>query len=489
MKNRSSRKWILERVGVSGPLVCAGLICLGLLGCLKLSAPLAQEGGAVSWDAVAKESVEHLQTLIRFDTSNPPGNETQAAEYLKKVLEREEIPAKLLALDPKRANLVARIRGNGSKKPILIMGHTDVVGVQKDKWSVDPFGGVRKDGYIWGRGALDDKDNVTAGLMVILLLKRQKVQLERDVIFLAEVGEEGFDKEGLRHVVANHWDEIDAEFAIAEGGGGVLQSGKAQLLTVATTEKVPRGVQLIARGTSGHGSVPLQDNPVVRLARAVARVGDWMPPMRLNETTRSYFERLGQISPPESAARYRSILIKEEQAKVETYFAQKEPRHNSMLRTSISPTIIKGGFRSNVIPSDAEAYLDIRALPDEDMPAFIKRLEEIIGDPKVEIKPNPWRPAAPSSKLGTDMFAALEKAQKRVFPDAVTLPTLLTGATDMYQLRVKGVQAYGVGPLIEEKEVDRGGGVHGNDERILEKSLHEFVQFLWQAVIEVAAKK
>ena len=182
-------------------------------------------------------------------------------------------------------------------------------------------------------------------------------------------------------------------------------------------------------------------------------------------------------------------MVKEEQAEVEKYFAQKEPRHNSMLRTSISPTMIKGGFRSNVIPSDAEAYLDIRALPDEDMPAFIKRLEEVIGDPKVEIKPNPWRPAAPPSKLGTDMFAALEKAQKRVFPEAVTLPTLLTGATDMHQLRVKGVQAYGIGSLIEEKEVDRGGGVHGNDERILEKSLHDFVRFVWQAVLEVAAKK
>ena len=479
----------MERFCFFRPLVCAGLVCLCLPACFALTAPLGRDRGGVPWDAVAKESVEHLQALIRFDTSNPPGNETPAAEYLKKVLEQDGIPAKFLALDPKRANLVARVRGNGSKKPILIMGHTDVVGVQKEKWSVEPFGGVRKDGYIWGRGALDDKDNVTAGLMVILLLKRQKIELDRDVIFLAEVGEEGFDKEGLRHVIANHWEEIDAEFAIAEGGGGVIRDGKVQFLTVATTEKVPQGVQLIARGTSGHGSVPLQDNPVVRLAGAVARVGSWMPPMRLNETTRSYFERLGQISTPEAGARYRSILIKEEQAGVEKYFAEKEPRHNSMLRTSISPTILKGGFRSNVIPSDAEAYLDIRALPDEDMPAFIKRLEEIIGDPKVEVRPKLWRPPAPSSKLGTDMFAALEKAQKRVFPEATTLPTLLTGATDMRQLRLKGVQAYGIGPLIEEKKVAHGGGVHGKDERILEKSLHDFVRFLWEAVLEVAAKK
>jgi acetylornithine deacetylase/succinyl-diaminopimelate desuccinylase-like protein len=266
-----------------------GLAFFGLLILLSADSVQAQERYPVPWDKVANETLEHFQTILRMDTTNPPGNETQVAEYLKTILEREGIAVELLALDPKRANLVARIRGNGYKRPILVMGHTDVVGVQREKWSVDPFAAVRKNGYIWGRGALDDKDNVTGGLMLMLLLKRQGVKLDRDVIFLAEAGEEGYDKEGLRHVIARHWDKIDAEFALAEGGGGVVKNGKVQYVAVATTEKFRWRVQLIARGTAGHGSIPRPDNAIVRLANAVSKVAAWVPPMRLNETTRTYF--------------------------------------------------------------------------------------------------------------------------------------------------------------------------------------------------------
>jgi len=440
----------------------------------------------VSWDQVEKETLEHFQTIVRMDTSSPPGNETLVAGYLKKVLEREGIPARMLALDPKRANLVARIPGNGSKRPILVMGHTDVVGVQREKWSVDPFGAVRKDGYIWGRGTGDDKDNVTAGLMLLLLLKRQGVKLDRDVIFLAEAGEEGYYAEGVRYVIANHWEEIDAEFALAEGGGGIIKDGKVHHLSVATSEKVRIEVQLIARGTAGHGSIPRPDNAVVRLAGAIFRIAAWAQPMRLDETTRTYFQRIAGISPPEAAARYRSLLNPREQAEVERHFAQHELRHNSMIRTSLSPNVMKAGFRANVIPSEAEALIDIRALPDEDLPKFVERLREVIADPHIEIKTNSGRPAAPASSLNTEMFAALEVAQKRIYPGSITIPVLLTGATDMSPLRAKGIQAYGIGPVTDNEE---NGGAHSDDERILEKSLHEFVRFFWHAVLEVAAAK
>ncbi len=466
-----------------------GLAFFGLLILLSADSVQAQERYPVPWDKIASETLEHFQTILRMDTTNPPGNETQVAEYLKTILEREGIAAELLALDPKRANLVARIRGNGSKRPILVMGHTDVVGVQREKWSVDPFAAVWKNGYIWGRGALDDKDNVTGGLMLMLLLKRHGVKLDRDVIFLAEAGEEGYDKEGLRHVIARHWDKIDAEFALAEGGGGVVKNGKVQYVAVATTEKFRWRVQLIARGTAGHGSIPRADNAIVRLANAVSKVAAWVPPMRLNETTRTYFERLAQISPPSAAARYRALSNPKEQGEVERYFAQHEPRHNSMIRTSIAPTMLKGGFRGNVIPSEAEAFIDIRALPDEDMVKFKKRLEELIGDPNVEIKTSPGREAAPASRLDTEMFAALEATQKSLYPGSITLPVILTGASDLSPLRYKGVQAYGVGPFITEEESAAGGGAHEDNERIQEKSLHDFVKYLWQAVLEVAASK
>jgi acetylornithine deacetylase/succinyl-diaminopimelate desuccinylase-like protein len=440
----------------------------------------------VPWDQVEKETLEHFQTIVRMNTTNPPGDETPVAEYLKQVLEREGISARLLALDPKRANLIACLRGNGSKRPILVMGHTDVVGVQREKWSVDPFAAVRKDGYIWGRGTIDDKDSVTASLMLLLLLKRQGVKLDRDVIFLAEAGEEGYNPEGLRYVISNHWDKIDAEFALAEGGGGIIKDGKVHYISVATSEKVRLGVQLIARGTAGHGSIPRPDNAVVRLAGAISRIAAWVQPVRLDETTRTYFQRLAGISPPEAAARYRSLLNPGEQAKVERHFAQHELRHNSMIRTSLSPNVLKAGFRANVIPSEAEALIDIRALPDEDLPKFVEHLREVVGDPHMEIKTNSGRPAAPASSLNTEMFAALEAAQKRIYPGSVTIPVLLTGATDMSPLRAKGIQAYGIGPVVDSEE---NGGAHSDDERILEKSLHEFVRFIWHAILEVAAAK
>ncbi len=467
-------------------LGCLGMGFFALLAFSRLPATEARERYPVPWDRVEKETLDHFQTMVRMDTSSPPGNETVVAEYLKRVLEREGIPARLLALDPKRANLVARIRGNGSKRPILVMGHTDVVGVQKEKWSVDPFTAVRKDGYIWGRGTGDDKDNVTSGLMLLLLLKRQGVMLDRDVIFLAEAGEEGYNPEGVRYVISKHWEEIDAEYALAEGGGGIIKDGKAFYVSVATSEKVRIEVRLVARGTAGHGSIPRPDNAVVRLAQAISRLAAWGQPMRLDETTRAYFRRLAKISPPEAAARYQSLLNSHKQAEVERYFAEHELKHNSMIRTSLSPNVLKAGFRANVIPSEAEALIDIRALPDEDLPKFVERLREVVADPLIEITVNSGRPAAPASSLNTEMFAALEATQKRLYPESVTLPLLLTGATDMSPLRAKGLQAYGIGPLMDSEE---NGGAHSDDERILEKSLYDFVRFIWHAVLDVAAAK
>jgi len=217
----------------------------------------------VDWTQTNRETLDHLQALLRIDTANPPGNETAAAKYVKTVLEREGIQAVLLGPDQARLNLVARIRGNESKRPLLIMGHTDVMGVEREKWTVDPLGGI-----LYGRGATDDKDNVTAGLMVMLLLKRLNVPLARDVIFVAESGEEGFAAEGFRYLVERHWSEIEAEYALAEGGGGQLRDGKPRFITVAATEKIGGGVRLVARGSSGHGSVPRPDNAIAHLLRA-----------------------------------------------------------------------------------------------------------------------------------------------------------------------------------------------------------------------------
>ena len=451
---------------------------------LLVRAPYAQNA------QLEDETMRHFQALLRLDTSDPPGNEAPAVEYLKSVLEREGIEVKVFASDPKRPSLVARLRGNGKKRPILIMGHTDVVNVDPAKWTHPPFSATRVDGYVYGRGTLDDKDNVVASLMTMIQLKRARVQLDRDVIFLAEPGEESGGRVGIGYMVAEHWPEIEAEYCLAEGGNVTRTGGKVEYAGVATTEKVSRGVRLIARGPSGHGSVPLRTNAVAHLARAVARISEWQTPLRLNETTRAFFERMAAISTPADAARFRAIVAGKDTAVAEEYFAINQPRFNSTLRTSISPNIIKGGYRSNVIPSEAEATLDIRALPDEDMTKLLDEMRRVINDPQVEIvRTNASvRPAPAPSKLDTEAFRVLESAVKSVY-GAVTLPVMLTGATDMSYLRAKGVQCYGIGPMVDSEDGPKGFGSHSDQERILEESLHKFVRFSYEVVTALAVAR
>jgi acetylornithine deacetylase/succinyl-diaminopimelate desuccinylase-like protein len=444
---------------------------------------------AVDFEKQKAEILDRYRALIRLDTSSPPGNETRAVEYLKKTLEAEGIPTQIFALDPNRANLVARLKGNGSKKPLLILAHTDVVPVQREKWPVDPFGAIMKDGYIWGRGSTDDKPHLTAILMTMLLLKRTGVPLDRDVIMLAESGEEADPAGvGINFMVAKHFPEIEAEFAITEGGGATLENGRVISMNIGTAEKVPARVRLVATGTSGHGSVPRPDNALIHLSGAVQKVGTWQTPMRLNETTRTYFEKLATMSTPEKAARYNALLNPATADAAQQYLAANEPQRYSMLRTSVVPTMLKAGVGPNVIPSEAEATLDIRALPDENIPAFYAEMQRVIGDPEVKIVPVPMtRPVSPASPLTTEMYKALDRVAKRMYPGVTVLPTMSTGASDMAQLRAKGIPSYGMGPASTDS--DRTNfGAHSDVERLAETSLYPFVEVTWNAVLEVAAK-
>lgn len=463
----------------------ARLCSLLLIAMLISTAP--QQAVQPDWPKLEEETMRHFQAILRIDSSDPPGNEAPVVEYLKAVLEREGIETKIFALDPRRPNLVARLRGNGKKRPVLIMAHTDVVNVDPAKWKHPPFSATREDGYVYGRGAVDDKDNVVACLMVMLTLKRMNAPLDRDVIFLAESGEEGSVRFGIDFMVKNHWQEIDAEYCFAEGGGVVRTGGRVQYASVATTEKIPYATRLVARGISGHGSVPLRTNAIVHLAQAVAKVAAWQTPMRLNETTRAYFERMAKLSSPEDAARFNKIVKGNDTGAVQEYFAVNVPRLYSTLRTSISPNILKGGYRVNVIPSEAEATLDIRALPDEDIPALLDQLRKVIGDPAVEVvkTDRDTRPGAPPSRLDTEAFQILEDANKRLY-QSVTLPTMLTGATDMAYLRARGVQCYGIGPMVDSEDGPKGYGAHSDQERILEEAIHKFVRFHFDIVANLA---
>ncbi len=450
----------------------------------------AQETYLIDWDEIGDEAISYMVDLVRIDSSNPPGNETRVAHYVRDVLLREGIASELYALDPERANLVARYKGNGSKRPLLIMGHTDVVGVQAENWAEPPFGGVRKGGYIWGRGTLDDKDSVTAGMIVMMLLHRLDVDMDRDIIFLAEAGEEGTPEVGINFMVAEHRDVIEAEYALAEGGKAQQVDDHVHIVGVQTTEKMPRRVTLVARGTAGHGSRPRVDNAVTAIAEAVAKAGNWHTPIRLNQTTRAYFERMASISDGETAFRYANIDNPEHQADIDAWFRANDPSHYSMLRTSVVPTIIDAGFRKNVIPSQARAVLDIRMLPGEDAEAFNRQLAALIDNPAIEIVPEAiYRPAAPPSKIDNEMFEAIETVAKRLYPGATMLPVMATGATDMSQLRAMGTQAYGIGPARTLEEMNSRFGPHSDNERIAEASLTELVRFMWNIVLAIGAAR
>jgi acetylornithine deacetylase/succinyl-diaminopimelate desuccinylase-like protein len=328
--------------------------------------------------------------------------------------------------------------------------------------------------------------------MTMLMLKRQKVALDRDVIFLAEAGEEGTTRVGIQFMVNQHFGEIDAEYCIAEGGGVVRAGGETKYAGVQMLEKIPRAIELVARGPAGHGSVPLKTNAIVRLATAVGTVDAYRGPLRVNETTAAYFKRLAAVSPPDQARRYLNALSLDPKVVASAYeqFMEDEPTHASMLRNSISPNIIQAGYRVNVIPSEAKATLDVRLLPDENPDQFLDTIRKVVNDPAVEVR---WaardvRPGTPMARLDSEAFATIEEAVKRNY-DAVTLPTMSTGATDMSYLRAKGIQCYGVGPATDREDGPKGFGAHSDQERILESELHRFVRFYWDVVSNLAVAR
>ncbi len=466
------------------------IICLGLTTVLSAG----QRSPEPNWTAIEEETLRHFQAIVRLDTTDPPGGEKPVADYLKTVLEAEGIPVQVFALEPNRPNIVARLKGSGRRRPLLLLGHTDTVNVDAKKWSHPPFSAARDGGYVYGRGTVDDKDNVVGALMTMLLLKRQNVQLDRDVIFLAEAGEEGSTRIGIQFMVNQHMPEIDAEFCYAEGGNVTRVNGKVKFASVQTLEKIPRAIRLTAKGTAGHGSVPLEDNAVAHLGDAVGAVAAWTPPTRLNETTATYFKRLATVSTPEEAERYRNALSPDPKVAepAQQYLRKNEPRHWSMLRTSLSPTIIQGGYRSNVIPSEATANIDVRQAPDEDPQKFLELVKQVVNDPNVDVAyanaASAGRPPTPNAKLDSEAFKVLEAMITKHY-QAITLPTMSTGATDMSYLRRNGMQCYGVGPALDIEDGPKGFGAHSDQERILETELHRFVKFIFEAVAELAKSK
>lgn len=437
------------------------------------------------------EALGWLQNLIRINTTNPPGNELEAAKYLASILQKEGITAEVFESAPNRGIVVARLSAGAVPNPskaLLLLGHLDVVGLDRSKWSVDPFAAVIKDNYLYGRGAIDDKSATIANLAVMVELKRSGARLNRDVIFLAEGDEEQGGEHGMRFAVEKHWDKIACGFAINEGGRVQMRNGKVQFVAIQASEKVATNVTVIATGTSGHASMPRADNPVVHLAAAIAKIGTYETPVQWNTITREYFESLAKVTDDPDAAKWMRALDSSDRADhAARYVSQANPLWNSMLRDTIAPTMLQAGIRANVIPAEARGTLNIRLLPGNMLDPLLAKLKELINDPALKFEVDPQSRPAPSSSLESELYRSMTKTASDEFPGAPTIPMMSTGATDSAELRLRQVQAYGLlpFPLAEEDEFR----MHGNDERIPVESFRQGVEFLDRIVEDFAVSK
>lgn len=431
-----------------------------------------------------EEATVWLAGLLRINTTNPPGNELASARYLAHILEAEGIPAEVLESAPGRGVVIARLRSSPLPDPsraLLLLGHMDVVGVQKERWSVDPFGGTIQNGYLYGRGAIDDKGMVIANLATLVGLKRAGVHLNRDVIFLAEGDEEQSGEFGIDFAINKHWEKIAAGFAINEGGRVMAKNGKVQYVGVQASEKIPVNVEVIASGPSGHASMPRKDNAVVHLAAAVAKIGAYEAPAQPNTVTRRYFEQLARIEDPELAKWMRALETPERMEHAARVISEANPTWNSMLRDSIAPTMLRAGIRSNVVPSEARATLNIRLLPGDSIEGLVEELKKLVSDPQIRFEvERAARPPAPPSSIESELYRSIERTTAEVFPGAIVMPLMSTGATDSAQLRLRNVQAYGLLPFPLTDEDDRR--MHADDERIPLGAFRKGIEYLYRVV-------
>lgn len=448
---------------------------------------LAQNGSG------ANPTADLLTQLIRIDTSNPPGHESQIDELLAAKLkplgfEIEIVPTP----EAGKSHLLARLKGDGSKRPILLAAHADVVGVEREKWSVDPFAGLVKDGYVYGRGAIDFKGGIAVFARAVMMLAENKVPLARDVIFLSEADEEGA-RYNTSWLAQTHWAKMDCEFALNEGGWIIKDAaGKVQYVSISTADKGGANIVLTARGTSTHSSMPRPDNAIFTLGRALARLADYDTKVQLTPSTRQFFLTLAKTSAPPASDYFRTIATSTDAAAVARADREvsRDPLIHSLLRNTIAPVLMNAGFRGNVIPGSAEATINIRTIPGTDLTDLVREFEQVIGDPRVEVKlSNPGAAFAASkpSSEDTELFKTLVKEARKTFPGTEVTPYLFQAGTDAAAWRSRGVPVYGIYPYpITAEELTR---MHGNDERVSVESLRQGTEMIYRTLVTVAGKK
>jgi acetylornithine deacetylase/succinyl-diaminopimelate desuccinylase-like protein len=433
-------------------------------------------------------AVNWMQEYLRIDTTNPPGNEMKAVAFYKKILDQEGIENRVFEYTPGRGDLWARIPHTTSegKRPIILLNHMDVVTSDAAHWKVPPFSGEIKDGYLWGRGAQDMKDEGLAQLVTMVMLKREKVALDRDVIFLG-VSDEEAEGTGTDWFIAHQRDLLEnAEFLINEGGENLLEHGKVKYVGVDVGEKTTYWLHVVAHGRPGHGSRPNPDSAPNRLVRALDRILAYKTPLRVLPVVDEFLRAMAPQETPERAAEYRAmqkaVADKKFQEEVE-----KDESLNFLLRDTISLTMMGGSEQTNVIPPEAWANLDVRILPGGDPKAVLEAVRRVVNDPNVTVQPmnDEFRVANYS---GTDnrLFAAIREVSGKYFPGTPVVPHITSGYTENQRYRPLGISSYGFNPYTATE--DEGNTEHGNDERIRVEEVRRGPRILLDVVAAVAGR-
>jgi acetylornithine deacetylase/succinyl-diaminopimelate desuccinylase-like protein len=453
--------------------------------CIALGAAIAQP--ALAQTAEQRELREIYKELVEINTTDSAGSCTEAAQALAARLKAAGFPAQdvqVIALPdaPKKGNLVARYRGTGAKKPLMLLGHLDVVEAKREDWQRDPFKLVEENGYLYARGAADDKAMVAVFTANLIRYRRESYWPERDLIQVATCDEEIVPSKfsGIVYLLKNHRDLIDAEFALNEGGAGLLdKNGKHLRMSVQAGEKVFQTYQLEVTNPGGHSSLPVKDNAITRLAGGLARLGAYDFPFKLSATTRAYFERMSGIETGQTAADMKAILREPPDAEAIARLSAASPLNNSTFRTTCVATMLDAGHATNALPQRARATVNCRILPGESVAEVQQTLVRVLADDKIKITPTHEPTLSPPPPLSPEIVGPIEKVSAQMWPGVPVVPTLLAGATDGRFTINAGIPTYGVSGMFRDPD---GGGVHGLNERIRVRTLYEGHEFLYRVV-------
>jgi len=434
------------------------------------------------------QSLAHdiFEELIEINTTDSVGSTTQAAEAMAARLRAAGFPegdVKVLGPHERKGNLVVRLRGTGARRPVLLLAHLDVVEARREDWSVDPFKLLEKDGFYYGRGTTDDKAMAAIWIANLIRYRQEGREPERDIVVALTADEEGGNFNGVQWLLANHRDLIEADYALNEGGGGAIKNGKYVANRVQASEKVYQDFTLEVKNPGGHSSLPVRDNAIYHLAEGLARLAAFDFPVKLNEVTRGYFERMSAIEPEPTASAMKGVLKRpRDPAAVEVL--ARTPYYNAMMRTTCVATMLQGGHALNALPQTARANVNCRMLPGDSPDETRTTLVRVLADDGIGVTPlAEAKPSAPSP-LRPDVIGPIERVTEQMWPGVPVIPVMGTGATDGLYLRRAGIPTYGVDGIFEDVDDTRA---HGRDERIGVKQFYDGLEFLYRLVKAVSA--